>query len=197
MAANPESVEACLRQFELLMAKILTAPIPVLACLGGHAAAAGGLLAMSCDFRVMGSSGLFFIPAVKLGITLSPGMVSMLVAKLDSAIARDVVLYGRRLRSDELAVHGIVSLRPETRERTVLLKRCCEFLGKGWDSAGGQSSSRPQPLLGSTDARIRASTTTHKKLVYDLVYKKLTEPPRDRKDDHLEAWSQLEKAAKL
>ena len=52
------------------MARMLTLGIPTVASIPGHCCAAGAMLALACDYRVMGGGekSLFFIPAVELGL---------------------------------------------------------------------------------------------------------------------------------
>ena len=50
---SPEAVGRFLRSFYLLVARLLTFPCPIVACINGHAFAGGFLLATACDYRVM------------------------------------------------------------------------------------------------------------------------------------------------
>ena len=80
-----------------VMAKILVFPIPTVAVLNGHWCAAGGMMGLCFDHRVMNSEkGFFFVPGVDLGITYSPFQTAMMCAKLPSSMHQDVIVYNSR-----------------------------------------------------------------------------------------------------
>ena len=65
--ANLDKADGLQKTAEKALAKLLTCPVPTVASMAGHATAAGAMLSLACDWRVMGERGLFFIPAVELG----------------------------------------------------------------------------------------------------------------------------------
>jgi enoyl-CoA hydratase/carnithine racemase len=66
-----------------LMAKILCFPVPTIAAINGHFCAAGGMMGLCFDYRIMNSEkGFFFVPGVDLGIVYSPFQTAMMMAKL-------------------------------------------------------------------------------------------------------------------
>jgi hypothetical protein len=66
-----------------LMAKVLCFKVPTIAAINGHFCAAGGMMGLCFDYRVMNSDkGFFFVPGVDLGIVYSPFQTAMMLAKL-------------------------------------------------------------------------------------------------------------------
>lgn len=98
-----------MRSVDLLLGRILVAPIVTVAALNGHTYAAGALLALSHDYRVMRSDkGFFCLPSVDVGIPFSPGMSSLITAKLPQPIAHDLVVSCRRIGGLEAERTGVV-----------------------------------------------------------------------------------------
>merc|ERR550525_1413656 len=72
-----------------LMARLCTFPLPTVAALAGHWCAAGGMMGLAFDYRVMASDrGFFFIPGVDLGLVYAPTQVELMKAKLPRALHR-------------------------------------------------------------------------------------------------------------
>lgn len=110
-ALSTASAEANLRDSELLATlfeTIYTLPKPVVAKVQGHAIAGGCGLAAVCDISLVADG-------VKLGFTETrigfvPAIVSVfLVRKLGEATARDLLLRGHLIDSDEAAKMGLVT----------------------------------------------------------------------------------------
>ena len=99
-----------MRSVDLLLGRILTAPFITVAALNGHTYAAGALLALAHDYRVMRSDrGFFCLPSVDVGIPFSPGMSALISAKLPQPVAHDLVVSGRRIGGAEAADFGAVN----------------------------------------------------------------------------------------
>ncbi|CAE8640151.1 unnamed protein product, partial [Polarella glacialis] len=80
-----------------LMARICCFPLPTVAALFGHWCAAGGMMGLAFDFRVMSSDrGFFFVPGVDLGLVYAPMQTELMKAKLPASMHRDVILFNRR-----------------------------------------------------------------------------------------------------
>ena len=101
---------AFMRSVDLLLGRILTAPFITVAALNGHTYAAGALLALAHDYRVMREDrGYFCLPSVDVGIPFSPGMSALILAKLPQPIAHDLVVRGRRIGGIDAASYGAVN----------------------------------------------------------------------------------------
>ena len=95
---------------DLLLGRILTLPLVTIAALNGHAYAAGALLALAHDVRVMREDkGFFCLPSVDVGIPFSAGMSALIVAKVPQPIAHDLVVSCRRIGGAEAERTGVVN----------------------------------------------------------------------------------------
>jgi enoyl-CoA hydratase/carnithine racemase len=92
-----------------LMGRMLVFPIPTVAAMNGHTFAAGGMLALAHDFRVMRADrGYFCLPEVDLGLPLAPGMTALVKSRLALDTFRDAILTGMRIGGAEALKRGIV-----------------------------------------------------------------------------------------
>jgi enoyl-CoA hydratase/carnithine racemase len=100
-----ESVERSMR----LMARLLTFPTGVVAAINGHCFAAGAMLALSCDERVMRADrGFFCLPEVDIDMRFLEGMHRLITLRLAPATAHEAMLTGRRYGGGEALAAGIV-----------------------------------------------------------------------------------------
>ncbi len=92
-----------------LMARVLTFPTAVVAAINGHCFAAGAMLALACDTRLMRADrGFFCLPEVDINIPFTPGMSSLIRTRLSPATAHEAMLTGRRYGGQEALAAGIV-----------------------------------------------------------------------------------------
>lgn len=102
--------EAFLARVDALLAKILTAPFVTIAALNGHTYAAGGLLALAHDYRIMRSDrGYFCLPSIDVGIPFTAGMAALIADKIPQPAAHDLVISGREIGADEALASGIIT----------------------------------------------------------------------------------------
>src|SRR5258708_9725341 len=84
-------------------------PDPTVAAIQGHTFAAGAMLALAHDFRVMrGDRGFFCLPEVDINIPFSSGMSALIQAKLTHRAAHESMTTGRRYGGTDAAAEGIV-----------------------------------------------------------------------------------------
>ena len=89
-----EESNAFTRSVNAVMALILSFPIPTIAALNGHWCAAGGMMGLCFDYRVMNSErGYFFVPAVDLGIVYSAFQIELMKSKLPFWMHREVIVF--------------------------------------------------------------------------------------------------------
>ena len=94
---------------ERLFARVLAAPYITVAACNGHTFAAGAMLALAHDFRVMRADrGFFCLPEVDIKIPFTPGMNSLIMARMNTTTAHEVMVTGRRLGGAEAADLRIV-----------------------------------------------------------------------------------------
>jgi enoyl-CoA hydratase/carnithine racemase len=104
------------------------------AAINGHAFAAGAMLALSHDFRVMrADKGYVCLPEVDLGtgLPLTPGMAALLDARLPRATVHEALVTGRRYNAHEATERGFVQVtRPEGDVVPYAVEMARELAGK-------------------------------------------------------------------
>ncbi len=92
-----------------LFARLLEFPAPVVSAINGHCFAAGAMMALAGDWRVMREDrGFFCLPEVDIGLVFVPGMNSLITQKVSGLAARDTMLTGGRLGGPEALAAGVV-----------------------------------------------------------------------------------------
>jgi enoyl-CoA hydratase/carnithine racemase len=100
---------AFVRDLLRFLGRVMACPVPTVAAVNGHAFAAGGMLALAHDFRVMRSDrGFFCLNEIDIHIPLAPGMAALVKNRLTGLTLRDVVLTGTRIGGEEACRRGIV-----------------------------------------------------------------------------------------
>ena len=88
-----DSVQALLA----LLARVLTLPLVTVAACQGHVFAAGAMLALAQDARVLRvDRGWFCLPEVDIAIPFTPGMAALIQSRLSPQIAHTAMTTGRR-----------------------------------------------------------------------------------------------------
>jgi enoyl-CoA hydratase/carnithine racemase len=109
LGQNPDRWGPYITRVHALFARLLTLPMPTVAAVNGHAFAAGGMLALAHDFRVMRADrGYFCLPEVDLGLPFSPGMSALIQARLPTPTAHEAMLTGRRYGGEDAVAASIV-----------------------------------------------------------------------------------------
>jgi enoyl-CoA hydratase/carnithine racemase len=104
-----ESAATFVQEVIALFARMLAFPIPSVAAMNGHAFAAGGMLALAHDFRVMRADrGFFCLPEVDINVPLAPGMTALIQEKLSAKVVVETILTGVRLGGPQALERGIV-----------------------------------------------------------------------------------------
>ena len=116
-----------------LLGRVLALPLPTVAAINGHVFAAGAMLALAHDYRVMRADrGFFCLPEVDLGLPLAPGMTALIASRLSPTVLRDLLLTGKRVGGAEAAANGIVDESvPAGDVVPRALARAGELAGKG------------------------------------------------------------------
>jgi enoyl-CoA hydratase/carnithine racemase len=88
---------------------LYTLPKPTVACLTGHAIAGGCILALCCDYRVIGEGRkLMGLNEIKLGVPVPYLADCILQSIVGKRTARDVVEYGEFFESEVSLKKGLV-----------------------------------------------------------------------------------------
>jgi len=91
------------------LGRVMAFAVPTVAAINGHAFAAGAMLALAHDYRVMRADrGFFCLPEVDIKIPLAPGMRALIQSRLSPTVFRDAVLTGKRIGGLEAKELGIV-----------------------------------------------------------------------------------------
>ena len=107
---HPDEVEGYVADVQALFAAVLTLPVPTVAAVQGHAFAAGAMLALAHDWRVMRADrGFFCLPEVDILIPFTPGMDALIRCKLTPSAAVDAMTTGRRYGGAEALAAGLVT----------------------------------------------------------------------------------------
>jgi enoyl-CoA hydratase/carnithine racemase len=92
-----------------LFARLLRLPVYTVAALNGHAFAAGAMIAMAHDARVMRADrGYWCLPEADMGVPLAPGMTAIIQARLSPAVAHAAIMTAKRWGGTDAVADGIV-----------------------------------------------------------------------------------------
>jgi len=132
MSAHPDEVDALLAEFRGLVARLITLSAPAVAALQGHAFAAGAVLALAHDFRLIrGDRGYFCLPEIDLGMAISPASIALVQVKVPAATAEDLLLAGRRYGGADAVAAGIArATAPEGELRAAAIELAASLAGK-------------------------------------------------------------------
>jgi enoyl-CoA hydratase/carnithine racemase len=109
LAADPSRYEPYLAGIHALFARVLTLPVVTVAALQGHTFAAGAMLSLAHDVRVMRADrGFWCLPEADLGLPFTPGMSALIQARLSPATAHEAMVTARRYGGTDARAAGIV-----------------------------------------------------------------------------------------
>ena len=109
IGANADDVVQFITSVQALLDRVLVMPVPTVAALQGHTFAAGAMLALAHDFRVMRADrGYFCLPEIDINIPFTAGMNALIQSKLAHRVAHESMTTGRRYGGTEAAAEGIV-----------------------------------------------------------------------------------------
>ena len=120
------------------LGRLMAFPIPTVAAINGHVFAAGAMLALAYDFRVMRADrGFFCLPEVDIHIPLAPGMTALIKSQLSPNVFRYCILTGARIGGIEAKELGIVD-EAVTTEQVLprAMVRASSMANKGRDIYG-------------------------------------------------------------
>jgi enoyl-CoA hydratase/carnithine racemase len=83
-------------------------PLPVVAAVSGYCLGGGFELALHCDAIIASDDAVFGFPEVSIGLVTTSGSVARLIDAVGVPRARDVLLFGRRMRAAEALSAGLV-----------------------------------------------------------------------------------------
>src|SRR5262245_48583282 len=132
-----------------LLGRFLVFPAVTVAAVNGHAFGAGAQMAVAHDYRVMRSDrGFYCLPEIDMRVSLHPGMVAILAARIPARSVHEVLVTGKRYGGEEAAAREIVD-EAVTEER--LLPRAVEIAaaltGKAHPVMGSIKRGLYEPVL--------------------------------------------------
>ncbi|MGW6026322.1 enoyl-CoA hydratase-related protein [Streptomyces sp. NPDC055099] len=135
---------------QALLARVLSLPVITVAALQGHTFAAGAMLSLAHDFRVMRADrGFWCLPEADINIPFTPGMSALIQARLTPQTAHEAMTTARRYGGhDALAAALVDRAVDEGAVRETAVELAQALVGK----AG--------PTLGTIKARMYAPALT-------------------------------------
>lgn len=92
-----------------ILGRILIFPAPTVSAVNGHAFGAGAQLAVAHDLRLMREDrGFFCMPEIDMRVSLHPGMVALLQARLPKQTTHEVIVTGTRFGGRLAVERGIM-----------------------------------------------------------------------------------------
>ncbi|MFE9748966.1 enoyl-CoA hydratase-related protein [Saccharothrix saharensis] len=109
LTANGEHHRDYVVSVHELFARVLSLPVITVAALQGHTFAAGAMLSLAHDFRVMRADrGFWCLPEAEIGIPFTPGMSALIQARLAPRTAHEAMTTARRYGGRDALAAGIV-----------------------------------------------------------------------------------------
>lgn len=149
LAANPGEWAGYVLAVQELFAQTLELGVPTVAALQGHTFAAGAMLALCHDFRVMRADrGFFCLPEVDIRIPFSTGMSALVQARLLPQVAHEAMTTGRRYGGADALPAGIVDAAvPEGDVLKVAVEQAAALAPKAGPTLGTIKQRMYQPVL--------------------------------------------------
>jgi enoyl-CoA hydratase/carnithine racemase len=142
LGKNPDRVGEYVSRVHDLFAKFLAAPVPTVAAIQGHAFAAGAMLTLAHDWRVMRADrGYWCLPEADINIPFTPGMNALIMAKLSPETAPDAMIGAQRFGGKDAVGAGIVGAAvPEDQVLDAAVEIAEAQAGKDGDTLGAIKS---------------------------------------------------------
>ncbi len=155
MATQGDAVGPFVARVHELLARVLELCVPSVAALQGHTFAAGAMLALAHDQRVMRADrGYFCLPEIDINIPFTPGMSALIAARLPIRTAHEAMTTGRRYTGPDAALAGIVEdAAAEDDVLPLAIERAAALAGKNPDTL----KAIKQRLYHDTIVALRAS----------------------------------------
>jgi enoyl-CoA hydratase/carnithine racemase len=107
--AHPDDYTEYSRNVHGLLARMLSLPVVTVAALQGHTFAAGAMLSLCHDLRVMRADrGFWCLPEADINIPFTPGMSALIQSRLTPQTAHEAMVTARRFGGREAYARQIV-----------------------------------------------------------------------------------------
>ncbi|MGW7087368.1 enoyl-CoA hydratase-related protein [Streptomyces sp. NPDC054871] len=134
---------------QCLLARMLSLPVVTVAALQGHTFAAGAMLSLAHDFRVMRADrGYWCLPEADINIPFTPGMSALIQARLTPQTAHEAMTTARRYGGhDALAAAVVDRAVDEDAVRDTALEIARSQVGKAGPTLGTIKTRMYAPAL--------------------------------------------------
>lgn len=106
---DSNALAAFLATVDRLLGRLVSAPFVTVAAINGHCIAAGALLSLAHDYRVMRADrGFFALPSVDVGIPFTRGMTALISRKVPPPWSDDLAISGDRFGGREASSRHVV-----------------------------------------------------------------------------------------
>ncbi|GAA3157201.1 enoyl-CoA hydratase/isomerase family protein [Blastococcus jejuensis] len=138
-----------------LLARVLALPVITVAALQGHTFAAGAMLSLAHDFRVMRSDrGFWCLPEADIGIPFTRGMSALIQARLTPQVAHAAMVTASRYGgADALAAAIVDRAVDEDAVRSTAVEIAAAQAHKAGDTLGTIKERMYAPVLTALRAR--------------------------------------------
>ncbi|XP_038688452.1 enoyl-CoA delta isomerase 1, peroxisomal-like [Tripterygium wilfordii] len=120
-----------------LVADLLSLPMPTVAAITGHSSAAGFLLALSHDYRLMRKDrGFLYMSELDINMVIPAYFMALIKCKVgDKAARREMIMKATKMTADMAVKSGIVDSVHDNAEETVkaVIWLGEELVGRKWD----------------------------------------------------------------
>jgi Delta3-Delta2-enoyl-CoA isomerase len=139
-----------------LLARVLALPVVTVAALQGHTFAAGAMLSLAHDFRVMRADrGFWCLPEADIGIPFTRGMSALIQARLTPQTAHEAMTTARRYGGEDARAAAIVDRAvDEESVRTTAVELAASLAGKAGDTLGTIKARMYAPALAALRDRV-------------------------------------------
>ena len=149
LGGHGDQMAAYIARVQQLFARVLALPVVTVAALQGHTFAAGAMLALAHDHRVMPADrGFWCLPEVDLGMPFAAGMAALIRARLTPQAAHEAMVTGRRYGGGDALAAGIVDrVADEDRVRETTLELAQPHVAKAGPNLAAIKTGMYGPVL--------------------------------------------------
>jgi Delta3-Delta2-enoyl-CoA isomerase len=150
LSAHPDRHEEYVASVQRLFARVLGLPMITVAALQGHTFAAGAMLSLAHDLRVMRADrGFWCLPEADIGIPFTRGMSALIQARLTPQTAHEAMTTARRYGGSEALTAAIVDRAVgEDAVRSTAVEIAAAQAGKAGPTLATIKARMYAPLLG-------------------------------------------------
>jgi Delta3-Delta2-enoyl-CoA isomerase len=149
LGGHGDQMAAYIARVQQLFARVLALPVVTVAALQGHTFAAGAMLALAHDHRMMRADrGFWCLPEVDLGMPFAAGMAALIRARLTPQAAHEAMVTGRRYGGGDALAAGIVDrVADENRVRETALELAQPHVAKAGPNLAAIKTGMYGPVL--------------------------------------------------